>query len=103
MPKEKEVEVVVIPPEHLRDEDFVIPRANWMFIDACGNTVLLKHPDKAKCDQWVTDNYGAGKYKLRAMKEKKPKGEISCRGFSNSKSMSGQKLVQIRNSQGRGI
>lgn len=101
--KEKDVIVVIITPEEKREEDYKQPSANFYFIDACGNTVFLKHKDTSKIERWVEENYGKGKYKLNPCKLKKPEGEISVRGSMNSKSYSGQKLVQIRNSQGRGL
>lgn len=101
--KEKDVIVVIITPEQKQEEYYKQPNANFYFIDACGNTVFLRHKDKSKCEAYLIENYGKGKYKLHPCKLKKAEGEISVRGSMNSKSYSGQKLVQIRNSQGRGL
>lgn len=101
MVKKVELIVTVVPPEHLREEDFKIPRADWNFIDAFGNTVMLKHPDKQVCIDYVTENYGKNKYTLKPCKLKKPSGELGARGFTNSKSRAGSNFLKICAKQGR--
>lgn len=103
MSKEKNVVVIVISPEEKREETYKQPNANWYFVDAVGNTVFLRHKDKSKCEAYLTENYGKGKYKLHPCKLKKPEGEISCRGSMNSKSRSGAYMQQIKSSQGSGL
>lgn len=84
------------------DENFIEPTKHFI-VDCLGNRVYLHCKDRGKCQQWVNENYGAGKYTVRTNKTDKGGGEISCKAGMNSKSFAGQKLVQIRNNQARGL
>ena len=76
---EKDIIVVIVSPEEKREENWIQPRANWWFIDCMGNTVYIKCTDKIASQEKIDSEYGVGKYKLQACKEKEAKGGLSCR------------------------
>lgn len=98
----KEIKITVVPQEVFLEEDYREVSKHFI-VDCLGNRVYIHCTDRGKCQQWVNENYGVGKYTIRTNKTDKGGGEVSCKAGMNSKSFAGQKLVQIRASQGRGL
>jgi len=99
MSKEKEVKTTVVSFELTQEEDYK-HKSKWYIVNAMGEVIYYHCRDRAAAQKQCDSDYG-GKYKIRAASDSKSSGEISCRGFTNSKSMAGTRLVNIRNKQGR--
>jgi len=82
-------------------EDYKHPSKHYI-IDAMGDYVYFHCRERSDAQKAVDEEYGKGKYSIRLASTEKGGGNVSCKGFTNSKSLSGQRLVSIRNSQGRG-
>lgn len=98
----KEMKITIVSPEVYSEEDFREP-SKWYVVGATSDRYYFHCAERSKAQEESDRQFGKGKYTIRTNKMSKGSGEISCRGSLNSKSYSGQKLVQIRNSQGRGL
>jgi len=97
----KEMKITVVPPEAFNDEDYR-DASKWYIVGATGDRYYFHCAERNKAQEECDNQFGKGKYTIRTNKMQKC-GEITVRGSLNSKSYAGQKLVQIRNSQGRGL
>lgn len=97
----KEVRFSVVPYEQYSEEDFNEP-TKYFCVGATGDRYYFHTRDRAKAQAQCDEDFGKGKYKIRTGGIEKS-DTITCRGSMNSKSYAGQKLISIRNSQGRGL
>lgn len=95
----KKMKITVVSPEQMQEEGFRNP-SKYYFVNAMGESVFIHTRDRQEATQYVKDEYG-GKYNIRTSSDEKVKGEVSCRGFSNNKSLAGSRLVNIVRNQGR--
>lgn len=98
----KEMKITIVSPEVFNEEDFREP-SKWYVVGATGDRYYFHCAERSKAQEECDLQFGKGKYSIRTNKMSKGSGEISCRGSMNSKSHAGAKLMQIRNSQGRGL
>ena len=97
----KKMKITVVSPEQMQEEGFRSP-AKFFIIDALGMAVFLHTRDRQEATQYVKDEYG-GKYNIRTSSDEKVKGEVSCRGFANSRSRAGTSYKNILNKQIKGF
>lgn len=102
MSKQKEIQKTVVSYEVYSEEEFSHP-SGYFVVDCLGNRVYYHSRDRSICQQEVDKDYGKGKYSVKATKDSKGGTSVTCRGFTNSKSLAGTRLVNIRAGQGRGI
>ena len=98
----KEIKITVVPPEVFLEEDYR-DTSKWYIVGATGDRYYFHCVERSKAQETCDSEFGKGKYKIRTDKMDKCGGEVSCKAGMNSKSFAGQKLVQIRASQGRGL
>ncbi len=96
------MKITVVPWEDTLDE-FYKHKSNYFIIDALNQFVYFHCAERSNAQEECDLQFGKGKYTIRTNKMSKSSGEISCRGSMNSKSLSGSRLVSIRNSQGKGL
>lgn len=101
MAKEKEVQSTMITYEEFTDPDFREPSKFFVRV-ATGDRCYYHTRERKVAQAQSDDEWGVGKYTVASGKLDK-NGEVSVRASLNSKSYAGQKLVSIRNSQGRGL
>lgn len=77
---DKELEVVVVPSYVDLDDDSFNPISNFYIINSLGDYYFIKTRSRTKAEQWITDNYGKGFFKLRTMKIERTDKPLSVRG-----------------------
>ena len=80
----KEVETVVVSYQEFTDYEF-IPPASYFIMDSLQNYVFYKTSDRAKAQNACDEQYGKGRYTVKASKITKGKiknesGEYTVRG-----------------------
>lgn len=76
----KEIETIIINSYvDMDDPEFKAP-SNYYIINSLGDRVFIISRSRAKATQYITDNYGAGFFKLRTMKIEKTNKPLSVRG-----------------------
>lgn len=76
----EELEVVVVPSDVDLDDEGFNPISNYYIINSLGDYHFIKTRSRAKAEQWITDTYGAGFFKLRTMKIERTSKPLSVRG-----------------------
>lgn len=87
MKKEKEIKTTVVDMSELGHDDFKSP-AKFYVINALSQAVFIHVRSRIEAEQWITDNYGKGFYKLRTSSMEKNKGEVTCSGSNSRKGFS---------------
>lgn len=67
--------------------------AKYYIVLATGDYLFFHTREMGKCTQYVKENYD-GKYSVRSMSMSKGSGEVTVRGFINSKSRAGSRPVR---------
>lgn len=76
----KEIETIIIDSYvDMDDPEFNAP-SNYYIINSLGDRVFIITRSRAKATQHITDNYGAGFFKLRTFKIEKTNKPLSVRG-----------------------
>ena len=75
--------------------------AKWYIIDAMGDTVYFRKRERKDAQAICDEMYGKGKYTIKTSGIDKGKEGVTCKGYLNSKSLAGQRMMTIRNNQGR--
>ena len=76
----KEIETIIIDSYvDVDDPEFKAP-SNYYIINSLGERVFITTRSRAKAEQWITDTYGAGFFKLRTMKIERTSKPLSVRG-----------------------
>lgn len=76
----KEIEAIIIDSYvDMDDPEFKAP-SNYYIINSLGDRVFILTRSRAKAEQWITDNYGKGFFKLRTMKIERTDKPLSVRG-----------------------
>lgn len=88
----KAVKITAVDLSKLTSEDFS-PPTKFYFINALSQAVFIHCRDRKDAEQYLTDNYGKGFYKLRtsSLETKisgKNNGELTCRGYNTRKGFS---------------
>jgi hypothetical protein len=85
-----DVKMTIVSSCQFLEEDFKDP-STFFTVMATGDRCYYHTRDRVKAQNCCDENWGAGKYKVRTDKTIKPKGELSAKGFLNSKSRSGMR------------
>lgn len=91
---DKELKITQCEMSELNNDSFKAP-AKFYFISALGYAVFIHTKDRTQAEQWITENYGKGFYKLRTSSSEKPKGDLTCTG-SNTRKCFAPRLKGIR-------
>lgn len=76
----KEIETIIIDSYvDMDDPEFNAP-SNYYIINSLGDRVFIISRSRAKAEQWITDNYGGGFFKLRTMRIERTSKPLSVRG-----------------------
>ena len=79
---DKPIESIIIPDEQAEcwDEDeerFVLnAKSNWYILDALGNRVYYLTRNRADAQNQADEDYGKGRYTIRAVKDQKSKSKL---------------------------
>lgn len=98
----KEIKTTTISFTEKNEEGFKDP-SKWFIMNCLGEYIYFHKRSREDAQKQCNELYGVGKYKVIASSNEKSGGNLSCRGSLNSKSMAGQRMNSIRNSQGRGM
>lgn len=80
----KEIKVTIVDQSELAEDDFKAP-SKFYFVNALGEAVFIHARERYVAEQYITDNYGKGFYKLRTSSLEKPKGDVTCSGSNTRK------------------
>lgn len=95
----KVIESVVVPESDCEvwsdeEERFILnSKSNWYIVDALGNRVYYLTKNRADAQRQADEDYGKGRYTIRAVKDQKNKsksesGNLSCTGSNTRKCFS---------------
>ena len=62
-----------------------IPPATFFIKNALGDFVFIHTRDRKKAQEWIDENYGAGRYTVNASKMQKGSGEVNVTGTQTRK------------------
>ena len=96
------MKTTVITYQQMQEEDDYKHKSKWYIINALWDYVYFHCRERSDAQKACDEEYGKGHYSVKTASTEKGDGKISCRGFSNNKSLSGQRLMSIKNNQGRG-
>lgn len=82
--KEKEIKTTIVDMSELAEDDFKHP-AKYYIINALGMCVYIHVRTRTEAEEYITNEYGKGFYKLRTSSPEKAKGELSCTGSNTRK------------------
>lgn len=87
MPEPKPIETVTLTfaeYNQAKEEKKVLPK--FFVVDAMGLYVFIKTRDRTTAQEWVNENYGAGKYRVRTyVQDGVASSDASCRATETRK------------------
>lgn len=83
----KQIKTTCVHLSKLESDDFS-PPAKWYFINAIGEAVFIHCRSRVDAENYITENYGKGFYKLRTSSLEKSSGDLTCRGSNSRKGFS---------------
>ena len=87
MSGEKEIKITVCKFSDIDSEGFK-PPSKWYFINGMGDAVFIHCRDRVVAEQYITDNYSKGFYKLRTSSIERSKGDLTCTGTQTRRGQS---------------
>jgi len=78
------IKVTVVEVKDMNQDGFV-PPSKWYFINALNQAVFIHCRERSSAEQYITENYSKGFYKLRTSTLEKNRGELTCRGTATRK------------------
>ena len=87
----KDMKISVVSYQQTQEEDFKAP-AKWYFVSATGDWVFIHCRNRKDAISYVNSQWN-GKYNIRCSTQDKGSGEISAKGYMNSKSRAGSRPV----------
>lgn len=97
----KKMKTTVVPFNQMQEEEEFKHKTKYYIVNAMGDHVYFHCRERKDAQLACDQEYGKGFYSVKTTSTEKGGGNISCRGFSNNKSMAGQRLVSITKNQGR--
>lgn len=97
----KDMKITIVSPEVFNEEDFREP-SKWFCVSATADRFYFHCAERSKAQEECDLQFGKGKYTIRTNKMQKG-GEVTVRGYSNSKSRSGTFVKNLHAGQGRNI
>jgi hypothetical protein len=79
MVKDKEMKITVLSMSDTTQDDFRAP-SKYYIVNSLGDYVFIHARERAVAEQWITENYGKGFFKLRTSSLEKAKGSLTCTG-----------------------
>jgi phage antirepressor YoqD-like protein len=78
------IKITILEVKDMNQEEFT-PPSKWYFINALGQHIYIHCRDRTNAEQYITETYGKGFYKLRTSSLEKNKGEVTCKGTATRK------------------